>query len=119
SPSRDIRACTVSAIVALIESVNEQSTVPYWDRARRELRYRGVLCRKYRQKALNQFVILDAFQAKGWTVDSVADPWQRPVTLNQTVKDLRNGLVDESPLDFTVEINRVKWIDRSPRDGVL
>ncbi len=39
---------------------------PVWDADRRELRYNGQLCKRYRQPAPNQEAILATFQDDGW-----------------------------------------------------
>ncbi|MFO0957084.1 MAG: hypothetical protein U0800_06405 [Isosphaeraceae bacterium] len=111
--SRDVRICSVSAIDALLAIPNLDSVLPHWDRGLRELRYRGVLCRKYGQKAPNQFTILDNFQRLGWP-DSIPDPWRRPETLSITVKDMNRHLNTNCPMSFFIENNQVRWAGRSP-----
>jgi hypothetical protein len=66
---------------------------PHWDPQRRELRYRGTLCKQYRQSAVNQTRILDAFQEAGWPnrIDDPIPP-QRGSDHRQRVADAVRGL---------------------------
>jgi hypothetical protein len=47
--------------------------LPIWDRAHRELRYRGQIIKRYRVPAPNQELILAAFQEEGWP-EFIDDP---------------------------------------------
>jgi hypothetical protein len=105
--SRDIRICTVSAIDAVLV-MGETPAKPVWDRVSRELRFGGSVCRKYLKTAPNQFEILDAFQRADWP-DTVPDPWRRPETLSQTIKDLNEGMDPNSPIVFGVENTCARW----------
>ena len=42
------------------------SAVPSWDAARRELRVGPALVKRFKQRAPNQQMILDAFEEEGW-----------------------------------------------------
>ncbi len=46
---------------------------PVWDPAHRELRYNGLIVKRYRVPAANQAAILDAFQEDGWP-EFIDDP---------------------------------------------
>ncbi len=69
---------------------------PIWDVVRRELRYQGLLVKRFQRAALNQECILSALEELGWPRridnplprDSVVDPEQR---LHDTVKNLNRG----------------------------
>jgi hypothetical protein len=73
---------------------------PCWDRDGRQLWYGETLCREYPKEAPNQFKILDAFQAAGWP-SAIDSPFLRdPSKLSDTIGDLNERLLKESPFRF-------------------
>jgi hypothetical protein len=101
--SRDVRACTVSAIDWLLSrDERDPEPSPHWDKGRRELRFRGILCRKSKKLGSNQGSVLDAFQASGWPA-SIMDPLKNAGTLRQTMKDIQKGMHPGAPLRSFVE----------------
>jgi hypothetical protein len=87
---------------------------PQWDSATRKVTYQGIVCRRYRRTAHNQFLILDQFQAEGWP-PTTRNPFRDEFQLKQTVKDFNNGLEQGSPLYLTIENRQAKWAIRQPR----
>jgi hypothetical protein len=64
--------------------------VPAWDETARCLRFRGVVCKRYKQPAPDQERVLATFQEDGWP-DAVDDPLP-PGKLVQTVESLNKRL---------------------------
>jgi hypothetical protein len=105
---RDVRICTVGAIEVLLDEQPDAKTVPSWDRGLKELRFNGVLCKKYRQSGEKQFQILEAFEKSGWP-SSVPTPFDDPQMLHQTIKDLNANRSQDSTIVFSVEGGRPRW----------
>jgi hypothetical protein len=85
-------------------------STPRWDSGNLALRYGSVVCRQYkRRNAANQFAILNAFQAAGWTrsIESPFGPHDR--TLRETIDELNAGLAKPSPIRFAVEERKPVW----------
>jgi hypothetical protein len=53
--------------------IGPRRIVPRWLEANAELWYEGQLIKRFRQRSVNQFAILRAFEALGWPV-RVSDP---------------------------------------------
>lgn len=73
---------------------------PSWDSERRELLFRGVVCKRFRQPAPNQCRVLDAFEESGWPpcIDDPIPPSadvDRRQRLADTVRQLNknNGMI--------------------------
>lgn len=45
-----------------------EDEIPIWDAERRELRFRGLLVKHFRQPAENQAAVLEAFARAGWPI---------------------------------------------------
>ena len=94
--SRGIRNFSQPVIPSFTD--RRAADVPVWDSDRRELRFRGRVCKHYRKSpAPNQTSILDAFQTAAWKqrVDDVCDPDGEPLThrrLLETIRALKKGL---------------------------
>ena len=52
---------------------NPNTDKPTWNKERRELTFRGQLCKKFRQRAQNQIPIIEAFDTEGWPA-AIDDP---------------------------------------------
>jgi hypothetical protein len=61
------------ALARLAESGTIEKLVPTWDRDRQELRLGGVVVKQFKVPALNQEIILAAFEEEGWPV-RIDDP---------------------------------------------
>jgi hypothetical protein len=83
---------------------SEEQALPLWDREERELWYNGVLCRRFKREATNQFAVLDAFQKDGWPERIV-----RFSEEDQTVIDLNKGLIAGSPIRFRQTRRHIRW----------
>ncbi len=84
--------------VQLPANNNRVPDVPVWDSDRRELRFRGQVCKSYpKSPADNQTTILQSFQEAGWpsAIDDPLSPVPNTPSkqrLRETVRGLKNGL---------------------------
>jgi hypothetical protein len=66
-PDEANRAGTPTGLSVPVPVPRDQTKdVPEWDEARRELRYRGKIVKRFRVPASNQSLVLTAFQEDGW-----------------------------------------------------
>lgn len=64
---------------------------PTWDKATRELRYRGRLCKCFVRRANNQWEVLSSFEELDWRY-RIDDPVSQPGNLKDTLRDLNRGM---------------------------
>lgn len=101
----------------IAEGKSREVVKPFWNADRRELHFRGHLCKRFRQKAPNQICVLEEFELAGWPsrLDDPlppkrdADHRQR---LADTVHDLNNELL-KFELDGTGK--GILWTPREDR----
>ena len=90
------------------DALGKTEEKPTWDQERRELWFRGTLCKSFRQPAKNQEAVLNAFQEAGWPPrmdDPIppsleVDPKER---LAETCRSLRRNPLLEFERDGTGE----------------
>jgi hypothetical protein len=99
-----------------IESDENPTLRPEWDRESRQLRFGQVICREFTRIAPIQFQILDNFQKREWT-RSVPSPCNGEKQLRDSVDDLDKGLVRESPIRFEVWNRKPAWFRSRPRSA--
>jgi hypothetical protein len=80
----------------------EPPAKPHWDPIRRELRYRGVVVKRFRKPAPNQELILAAFEESGWPqhiddplppVDEIVPSVRLHDTLGRLNRTLKQGIL--------------------------
>jgi hypothetical protein len=83
---------------------------PRWNRNKRELTFKGLIIRSYaRDNAPNQFKLLDAFQASGWS-HAIESPFKNDERqLRETVAHLQRDLAPDCPISFRVARRRPVW----------
>jgi hypothetical protein len=99
-----------------LESEENPTLIPLWDRQAKQLRYGEILCREFRRVAPEQFQILDMFQLREWP-PTIASPWNDDKKLRDTVKHLDDGRFPESPIRFEVRNMKPSWFRYRPRSG--
>ncbi len=105
---------STSAVDALPSLAEEK---PDWDPQCQELRFRGVLCKKFPRKATNQFRLLAAFQRAGWP-SRISNPFSKDRDdrkLGATIRDLRDSLEPESLITFERVNAQATWKRRDRR----
>ncbi|HQR07136.1 MAG TPA: hypothetical protein PLN21_09955 [Gemmatales bacterium] len=78
---------------------SQQDDKPCWDAALRELKFRGVVIKKWNRPAHNQTAIIDEFQKQNWPAVIVAPSKLTGKALGDTIDDLKNQ-VKEHGLAF-------------------
>lgn len=84
------RGDRLAARVAALSGIREAEPRPRYDCERRELKYRGQLVKRLRQKADHQEVVLRAFEEDGWP-SRIDDPLPAG-KLAETVKHLHRAM---------------------------
>lgn len=87
---------------------------PHWNHRTGELRFRGILCRKFGRHAPMQFPILNAFQRLGWPSE-MKTPFRfdrNSEKLRTGVRGLVHSLGKNAPISFRVEKAQVLWEPR-------
>jgi len=82
---------------------------PIWDSMTLELRFRGVVCRKFtRKRTNNQILIISEFSDNGWP-KMIAKPQTHRSPVSQTVKDLQRRMNKYSQICFYMENLNAAW----------
>jgi hypothetical protein len=97
-----------------LESEENPTIRPLWDREAKQLWYGEVLCREYRKEAPEQFQILGLFQAREWT-RTVPSPWRDEKKMRDTVLHLNDKHTPESLVRFEVFNRKPAWFRFRPR----
>jgi len=92
----------VSPLLPTAES--SELDTPCWDSERRELRFHGRICKRFRQPAPNQTRVLDAFQEAGWPakIDDPIPP-QGDLDHRQRLADAVRGLNKNHGIRFELD----------------
>jgi hypothetical protein len=73
------------------ERKKEHWEKPFWDSERGELRFKERRIKKYKQRAPNHRVILDAFQSQGWP-PRIDNPFDHKKQLDETIQGMNRGI---------------------------
>lgn len=76
----------------------QQEDIPHYDKELRELTYKRVVLKRFRQQAENQERVLATFEEQGWP-RRILDPIPKAGRLAQTVRDLNRGM-QGAPIRF-------------------
>ena len=89
---------------------------PNWDSETRELRFRGMLLKRFKQPAQNQTAILDEFQVEDWRI-RIAIPLKNAnrQQVADAVRNLNENALIRFELDGTAE--GIVWRVKSPEQN--
>jgi hypothetical protein len=108
-------ACEIlGEVIDDLESDENPTLRPQWDRDDKKLWYGETVCREYSKVASAQFEILDAFQTRDWP-PTVPSPWRDEKKLRDTIGHIRGELVQNSPIRFEVRNMKPAWFRFRPR----